>query len=263
MGVRRPEQDNPAQVTDPTGPPTGTSEQNTDQAPPQDPPETPPAQTPPPPLHEHPEFKDRMEQAKRSAQRELLAALGFDGVETPDGLKTAQQKLAEDLDFAREQRQANMTAEERLNAQIDSLTSERDQLKADLDQYKRDVAQAQQALESYKVDQQRTAAIEAAAAAEGAARPADAIMWARTYRPDDYAAVIRAEKAEDGETVHTVDDDKVKALVTACAEARPDWFAARTPGSPSHGGARPPAAPSGTVQKQKEQARTLVRRGMR
>lgn len=249
MGVRKPEQDNPAQVTDPTGPPTGTSEQNTDQTPSQTPP---PA---PPPLHEHPEFKSRMEQAQRSGQRALLAALGFEALETPDAIEQAQQRLTADLQFAKEQREANMTAEQKLNAQIESLTSERDRLTQERDRYKQDAEQAQQQLAEQQADRVRVSALEAAAATAGVARPADVVMWARTYCSADYSALLGEENA--------VDEEKVKALITACTEARPEWFAARTPGSPSHGGARPPATPSGTVQKQKEQARTLVRRGMR
>lgn len=247
MGV----QNNPAQVTDPTGPPTGTSEQNTEQAPPQTPPATPPA---PPPLHEHPDFKGRMEQAQRAGQRALLAALGLEGLETPEAIEQAQQRLAADLQFAKEQREANMTAEQKLTAQITSLTSERDRLAQERDQYKQVAEQAQQTLADLQADTVRASALEAAAAAAGVARPADAVMWARAFRSADYGALLGEENA--------VDDEKVKALIAACAEARPEWFAARTPGSPSHAGAKAPAAPS-TDQQKRELARNVVRRGMR
>src|SRR5690554_7083541 len=84
----------------PTGSPTGTSEHQTDQPPAQNR-SAQPSQTLPP-LHEHPEFKDRIEQAKRSGMRELLAALGFQGVDTPEGLANAQQALAETIEYAKQ-----------------------------------------------------------------------------------------------------------------------------------------------------------------
>ena len=252
MGVRNPEQNNPAQVTDPPGPPTGTSEQNTEQTPPQTSPATPPA---PPPLHEHPDFKARMEQAQRSGQRALLTALGFEGLETPEEMERVQQQLAADLQFAKEQREANMTAEQKLTTQITTLTSERDHAAKERDRYKQEAERAQHQLAEFRADQVRATALEAAATAAGVARPADVVMWARTYRAGDYGALL----AEEGAVV----EEKVKALITACTEARPEWFTARTPGSPSHSGARPPAAPPEKYEQQKQLALQNARRGMR
>ncbi len=210
--------------------------------------QTPPA---PPPLHEHPDFKARMEQAQRSGQRELLKALGFEGLETPEALEQAQQKLLADLQFAKEQREANMTAEQKLAEQIASLTSERDSLQAELEKFKQDAETAQQALATFKADLQRESALVSAAQAAGAARPADVVMWARTFRPGEFAQIV-------GEG-QTVSPEAVQALVRACADDRPEWFAARTPGSPSHGGARPPAAPTEKYQQQRQLARENAR----
>jgi len=241
------EQQHQTPTPDP-GAPSGTTENKPGVTPPQ----TPPAA--PLPLHEHPEFKDRMDQAKRSGQRDLLAALGFTGVETPDGLAQAQQDLAGLVEFARQQREAALTAEQKLAEQIAALTSARDTLSAERDQFKQAAEQAQQQLAEQQADQVRVSALEAAATAAGAARPADVVMWARSSRAGDYGAVIGEDQA--------VNAGQVQALITACAEARPEWFAARTPGSPSHAGAKAPVAPA-TEQAKRELARSVVQRGMR
>jgi len=230
------------------GPPTGTSEQ-TDQK------QTQPSAAPSwPPLHEHPEFKSRIDQAKRSGVRELLTDLGFQGVDTPEALEQARQSLAELIQYARQQREASMTAEERMQEQLRSLTSERDSLAQERDRYKQAAEQAQRELAEFKADLQRTSALESAAAAAGAIRPGDVVMWARTYRPAEFAQILDDNQA--------LNEEQLKAIVDACQADRGEWFAARTPGSPSHAGAKPPAAPPADQQK-RELAIQTVRRGMR
>lgn len=228
-----------------TGSPAGTSEHQTDQPPAQNQPPQPASAPSPalPPLHEHPEFKDRIEQAKRSGARELLAALGFQDVGTPEGLAKAQQALAETVEYAR-----------KMNEQVRALTSERDSLAQERDRYKQAAEQAQRELAEFKADLQRTSALESAAAAAGAIRPGDVVMWARTYRPAEFAQILDDNQA--------LNEEQLKAIVDACQADRGEWFAARTPGSPSHVGAKPPAAPPADQQK-RELAIQTVRRGMR
>ncbi|MCC6801212.1 MAG: hypothetical protein IT325_13940 [Anaerolineae bacterium] len=208
----------------------------------------------PPPLHAHPEFKDRIEQAKRAGARDLLATLGFAGVDTPDGLAKAQEDLSGLVEFARQQRDATLTAEQKLAEQIAALTSERDQAAAERDRLTQVAEQARQDLDALKVDQLRVAAVETAATGAGAARPGDVVMWARSHRPSEFGQVLGEDQA-----VHA---ERVQALIAACVEARPEWFAARTPGSPSHAGAKALSAPP-VAEQQKELARQTVRRGMR
>jgi len=252
------EHDKPNQqaTVSPTGSPTGTSEHQTDQPPAQNQPAQPaPAPSPAlPPLHEHPEFKDRIEQAKRSGVRELLTALGFQGVDTPEGLAKAQQALAETIEYARQQREASMTAEEKMQEQLRSLTSERDSLAQERDRYKQAAEQVQQELAEFKADLARASALESAAASAGAIRPSDVVMWARSYRPTEFAQIVGNDQV--------INAEQIKAIVDACQADRGEWFAARTPGSPSHAGAKPPAAPPADQQK-RELAIQTVRRGMR
>ena len=244
---------NPNDVT-PTpdsGTPTGANSEQQGQTPQDE--QRPPAT--PPPLHEHPDFKSRMEQAQRSGMRALLTELGItEGIDTPEGLTAAQQKISAELEYAKQQREANMTAEERLNEKISTLTSERDQLKQERDRLQREADEAKQALVEFKVDLARAAAVETAATAAGASHAADVVMWLRANRPAELAQIM----GEDG----TVDDEQVKTLVDACRDARPEWFAPRTPGSPSHGGARAPLAPDRDDERRKL-ARETARRGMR
>lgn len=246
----------PAQTPDP-GTPTGqNTEQQGDaqdqrqQQPDQQ--QQQPAVTPAP-LHEHPDFKPRMEQAQRAGQRALLTALGFEA-ETPEDIERAQQEVASLLDFARQQREATLSVEERLNEQITTLTGERDRLRQERDRLKDEADNAQQALAEFKADLARGSAVESAAEAAGAARPADVLLWLRANRSAELAQVV----GEDG----GIDEALLTALVDACRDARPEWFVARIPGNPSHDGARAPQAPS-NEKEMKELARQAVRRGMR
>lgn len=250
-GKTNPNTPNPTTPAPDSGTPAGNNAETLPGAAPTETPQAPPPAQTPPPLHEHPDFKARMEQAQRSARREQLAALGYQNLDTIEGLAAAEQALAADIQYAREQRQAAMTAEERLNEQIATLTSERDSLRTERDRYKQDAETAQQALAAFKADLQRESALVSAAQAAGAARPADVVMWARTFRPSEFSQIV-------GEG-QTVSPEAVQALVHACADDRPEWFAARTPGSPSHGGARPPAAPTEKYQQQRQLARENAR----
>ena len=238
--------DDQAQTPD-TGTPTGDPSEPQGEAP-----QTPPAITPAP-LHEHPDFKDRMAQAQRAGQRALLTALGYEA-ETPEDMARAQQEIASLLDDARQQREARLTAEERHAEQVSALTSERDRLQRERDEFKQATETAEQALADFKADLARGAAVEVVAASAGASRPADVVMWLRANR----AAALTQIVGEDG----AVDDEQLTALVDACREARPEWFVSRTPGSPSHDGAKAPAAPS-TDQAKMDLARQQARRGMR
>ena len=246
----------PAQTPDP-GTPTGQNTEQQGDA--QDQRQQQPGQqqqqpaVTPAPLHEHPDFKPRMEQAQRAGQRALLAALGFEA-ETPEDIERARQEVASLLDFARQQREATLSVEERLNEQITTLTGERDRLRQERDRLKDEADKAQQALAEFKADLARGSAVESAAEAAGAARPADVLLWLRANRSAELAQVV----GEDG----GIDEALLTALVDACRDARPEWFVARIPGNPSHDGARAPQALS-SEKEMKELARQAVRRGMR
>lgn len=147
-----------------------------------------------------------------------------------------------------------MTAEEKMNEQLRALMGERDSLVQERDQYKQVAERAQRELDEFRADLKRASALESAAAAAGAVRPADVVMWARTYRPAEFAQIIGEDQAPIA--------DQVKALVDACQAERGEWFAAWTPGSPSHAGAKPPAVAPADQQK-RDLAVQAVRRGMR
>ena len=218
-------------------------------------PETPqaPPPAPPPPLHEHPDFKARMEQAQRSGQRALLTAMGFADLEDPDRLQAAIEQMGSLVAYARERQQAEMTAEERHAAELKTLQAERDAALSERDTARADAEAIRAEFVAYKDSLQRNAAIQAVAKRQGAHRPEDVTVWAEKNRPDELAAVLADGK---------IDEAAATAIVDACAADRPEWFTPRGPGAPSHSGGRPPTAPQLDDTK-KEQARRIAQRGMR
>jgi hypothetical protein len=214
-----------------------------------------------PPLHEHPEFNDRMAQAKRSAVKDLLKELGFTDVESEDALKAAKGKLGDDLKFAKEQRDAQLTAEQRVQQQITDLTAERDRLIGERDQA---LARAQTA-EQTLITSVRDAELRKAAEVAGARHPEDVITWAQAYAAEDLGKVLKEEKLADGTTKRSPDADAIKRIIDACFAARKDagWFKGSTVGSPSNQGGQPPRTVpevKGQVEAGKAAARAITRR---
>lgn len=203
-----------------------------------------------PPLHEHPDFNARIEQARRSGVRELLTALGFDNLDTPDAVAQAQQDLADLVAFAREQRQAQMSAEERIQAQIEEAQR---RLQA-AEQRAQAAEQRAQEVERQRNDYVRRTEVIAEASRQGARYPDDVWGWALVNSQDDLEPIIN----EDG----SVNREAVKRIVEAHAAARPELYRGNTPGSPSNAGARPTEAIR-DVERRLELARQTARRGMR
>ena len=163
-------------------------------------------------------FADRAKQAKQSAQADLLKALGVDDL---DALKTLLKEAAN-------LKQAQMSESEKLQAEADKAAKRAAELEAALN------AERQAARES-----KRDAAIKEAA--KSVENPGDVVVWAQANAADQLAKTL----TDDG----AVDDKAVKELVEACRKARPNWFTAGGPGSPSNNGGKVP-----DMTKQREKA---------
>ena len=148
-------------------------------------------------------FADRAKQAKQSAQADLLKALGVDDL---DALKTLLKEAAN-------LKQAQMSESEKLQAEAEKAAKRAAELEAALN------AERQAARES-----KRDAAIKEAA--KSVENPGDVVVWAQANAADQLAKTL----TDDG----AVDDKAVKELVEACRKARPNWFTAGGPGSPSN-----------------------------
>jgi len=170
----------------------------------------------------------RIEKAKRSGMRDILTALGFDDLDTPEALQQAQDDLQGLVEFARQQREAQMTAEERFQQQVQTLTQRAERAEQRAAQAERERDEAHEAL----VTKTRHDAI--LRAAGNAKHPEDVLTWAEGNTPDLVATVLN----EDG----SVNDDVVKQIVTECAKARRDWFTGSAVGVPSNHDGRPPAS---------------------
>jgi len=199
----------------------------------------------------------RIEKAKRSGVREVLQALGFADLDTPDAIQQAQESLADLVKFAREQRAAQMTAEERVKQQVQEAEHRATAAEAKL---KRAEARAQAATEALLAHVRDGAVL---AAASKAKHPDDVLIWARTYAADKLAKVVDAENlfTEDGainREAIKVNEDAVKDIVTACMQSRRDWFAVNVPGSPSNAGGKPPGSIT-DIEKRLQIARRTAR----
>lgn len=190
----------------------------------------------------------RIEKAKRSGMRDVLTALGFEELDTPEAIQQAQADLQGLVEFARQQREANLTAEERFQQQIQTLTQRVERAEQRAAQAERERDEAREAL----VAKARHDAI--LRAAGNAKHPEDVITWAEKNTPDLVATVLN----EDG----SVNDTVVKQIVTECAKARRDWFSGAVVGVPSNHDGRPPASFS-ELEKKMELARQAARQAAR
>lgn len=176
----------------------------------------------------------RIEKASRSGVRDHLKALGFQDVDTPEGVQAAQDKIKQLLTYAQQQLDAQMSAEEKVQQQIadrdqriTSLSSKVNQLETDLHAAQAAKQQADADLVTYK----RSATV--IAAATEAAHPQDVVTWAQAHKPDLFEAVLTDEG--------TPDEKAAQKVVDACKAERPEYFSTRiVPGSPPNRGAKPP-----------------------
>ena len=185
----------------------------------------------------------RIAKAQRSGVRRLLADLGFENLAQPDALQAAQRELADLVQFAREQRQAQaeqaqgeQTALERAQAQIDAL---RKQVEA--------AEQRAAELEQARRNDRRDAAI--LAAARHATDPSDVLAWAKTDGQQHLETVLD----DAGEVVA----EQIEALVQACRQAKPHYFRSGGPGSPSNAGGKPPQPDKDLIEQHRRQQAAL------
>ena len=162
------------------------------------------------------------------------------------------------IDFARQQREANMSAEERAAEQAAQAARQIDAVKTERDTARTNYEQAQAALRAYVT---RTAIL---AEAPHATYPDDVHLWALTHQGEQVAKVIKGDVPlflENGAlNPAAIDRDVAKAIVTECVKERRQWFKPTTPGVPSNANAQPPAVDPNLDQKA-QAARSLVRLG--
>lgn len=167
----------------------------------------------------------RLERAKNSAIKDMLAELGIED-------RAALKKMLTDFNVLREQQM--------------SETEKREQ---DLERERKTREQAEQRLQQLE-QQQRNDRIDAAIRAEAAKlraeHPEDVITWAR-----DRGSVDGLLDAE-GKVVEA----EVIKLVKQAREDRPKWFVGTGPGSPSNSDGRAPEPDA----KAKAAAATAMRR---
>jgi len=198
-------------------------------------------------------FNQRLEQERNAGVRNLLKAFGFE-VETPEAFAQAQTDLKDLLDFARQQKEATLSAEQRSAQQLEAANNRAVKAEGQVTTLTAERDQARSELRSYVLRTQIMAA------ATGAVYPHDVYTWAIQHAKTDVDAILKADQAlfgPDGTLNDSaIDGEQVKKVVSACAQARPTWF--RNPGhggSPSNGGAQPPRqAPGGRAAEDRKQA---------
>lgn len=253
-----------------TGPGTGPGDKNQDNPPP--PPTTPPPSGPGTAPGDKggdghaiqlskADLDDRVEKAKRAGQRDLLVAMGFSGVETPDGLTKAQQDLQGLITFAREQQRAQLSAEEQVKADLQAAQQTAADETTKREQLERQLSDAEERLSLFV---RRSVIVQAA---QGAVIPEDVYTWAVTHQADQVATVFKADVElflEDGAlNPAAIDQDVVKAIVEESRKQRPHYWQGTTrhlPGSPSNHGGQP-GVPN-NVDDLKKRAVEIARRAL-
>jgi hypothetical protein len=201
-------------------------------------------------------FNERLTQERQAGARELLRELGFE-VGTPEAYQAARSDMKGLLDFARQQKEASMTAEERAAEQaaqadrrIKAVETERDSARADLEK-------AHNELRAFIV---RTAIL---AEAPHATYPDDVHLWAITHQGEQVAKVIKPDVPlflENGAlNPAAIDREVAKAIVTECVKERRQWFKPTTPGVPSNANAQPPTPAVQEIADKKAAARSIIR----
>ena len=201
-------------------------------------------------------FNDRLAQERQAGARELLRELGFE-VGTPEAYLAARSDMKGLIDFARQQKEATMTAEERAAEQvaqadrrIKAVETERDSARADLEK-------AQNELRAFIV---RTAIL---AEAPHATYPDDVHLWAITHQGEQVAKVIKPDVPlflENGAlNPAAIDREVARQIVTECVKERRQWFRATQVGVPSNANAQPPAPAVQEIADKKAAARSIIR----
>jgi len=206
-------------------------------------------------------FNDRLAQERAAGIRALLQELGFEQVQTPEGLAQAQTAMRDLLTFARQQQEAQMTADQKVQASLEAATQRAAKAETQVTTLTAERDTARDQLRSYVLRAQIVAA------ATGASYPDDVFNWAVQNQPDSMTAVLKTDQplfnADGTLNAAAIDQDAIKKIVSACAQARPTWF--RHPGhggSPSNGSAQPPRqapAAASDLDRKKAAARKAAR----
>lgn len=201
-------------------------------------------------------FNERLEKERRAGQRELLSAMGFEDVDTPEALEQAQKELGELLKFAREQRLAQMSAEERMQEQLSTVERRAKTAEQRVSQIEQERDQAKAMLRTFVI---RSMIIGEAASAE---YPEDVFTWAMQHKAEQVNSILDPEQPlfrDDGTlNQEALKTEVVKEIVAECKKARPKYFRPDHPGSPSNGHAQPPRHDAQADQK-RTAARGLIR----
>lgn len=160
------------------------------------------------------EVKDR---AGRKAVNDFLESLGLTDIDALKATLEDGKKLARD----------KQTEQERVSSDLEAAQTANAELKQKIAEHEQKATETQQKLDRQRTD---TAIL---TAANGAKRPDDVLLWARSPDGQKYLDQVLDDD-------NNVVGGKVKELVEACQKARPEWFGGRTPGSPSNAGAKPP-----------------------
>lgn len=205
-------------------------------------------------------FNDRIEKERRAGQRALLAALGFDAGD-PESLEKAQGELVDLVKFAREQRTAQMTAEERTQEQVAQAEKLATDAQASIAQVTAERDTAQATLRSFVLH----SIFSAAAVGRNAAHPEDVVAWINTHHQEAARAVLQEGEPlltdEGAFNTKAVDQDAVKALVAECVKARSEWFRGTTPGIPSNAHGQPPQTDPQRLGQKQALANQIIGRG--
>lgn len=147
--------------------------------------------------------QDRVKRAKQSGVNDVLEKLG---VESLDDLEAAYKAHKERED-------AEKSEVERLNDRVERLQKDKADLMAQVqqEQEKRHTILREQALRSV---------------AKSASDPEDVILWAKANQAEAFSAIVD----EDGK----VDSKAAEKIAEECKKAKPHYFGATAPGSPSN-----------------------------
>jgi hypothetical protein len=205
----------------------------------------------------------RNRQAGRSALRDRLQSLGFDNLDDDKSIDNALAQLKQDREYAETQRRAAMTAEQQVQADLETA-----QQTAQTERQAREQAESERAMSQTQL-REFILRFEIIGAAGGAIHPGDVYDFVRKYAMEELSQVIKeGATLFDDENVFqrsSIDSKKVEAIIEKCKKERPEWWQTqihRTPGSPSNASnALPPG--TGDVEKMtrmKELARQNLRR---
>lgn len=212
------------------------------------------------------DFNERLSKEQRAAMRRTLKDLGFTDadIDTPEKLEATLKAAGELMTYAREQRRAQLSAEERVRGELEAAQQQAATERQAREQAERERDLAQQQLREFILRSTITAA------AAGAVHPTDVYdLFARVHARDLLANVIKPDEAlftDDGVfNPDALDQEAVKGIIDACRTQRREWWQnpQRGPGSPSHQGAQPPSQDPSKADRMAAAARDNLRRNLR